>query len=116
MSQLANKQDLQPPVHQVSTPSALESIAACKALFDKGEKRQKLRKMYDEMSDRNRGLILIAGGMPAKDYSREFDSFDDLELQKLRSGMQFLKEMVLKFDRKVGDVRRLKHSDICNVN
>lgn len=111
MSQLANKQDLQP-----EAPSALESIAACKALFDKGAKRQKIRKMYDEMSDRSRGLILIAGGMSPKDYNRAFDSFDDLELQKVRSGMQFLKEMVLKFDRKVGDVRRLKHSDICNVN
>ncbi|EJQ6596298.1 hypothetical protein V9R58_001247 [Vibrio parahaemolyticus] len=116
MSQLANKQELQPPVHQVSTPSALESIAACKSLFDKGAKRQKIRKMYDEMSDRSRGLILIAGGMSPKDYNRSFDSFDDLELQKVRSGMQLLKEMVLKFDRKVGDVRRLKHSDICNVN
>ncbi|MCX8761353.1 hypothetical protein [Vibrio parahaemolyticus] len=116
MSQLARQHETHSPVVESKTPSALESIAACKSLFDKGVKRQKLRKMYDEMSDRNRGLILIAGGMPAKDYSREFDSFDDLELQKVRSGMQLLKEMVLKFDRKVGDVRRLKHSDICNVN
>jgi hypothetical protein len=116
MSQLANKQELQSPVHQVNTPSALDSIAACKSLFEKGVKRQKLRKMYDEMSDRSRGLILIAGGMSPKDYYRDFDSFNDLELQKVRSGMQLLKEMVLKFDRKVGDVRRLKHSDICNIN
>ncbi|EGU39431.1 hypothetical protein [Vibrio scophthalmi] len=111
MSQLANKQELQP-----EAPNALESIAACKALFDKSVKRQKLRKMYDEMSDRSRGLILIAGGMPPKDYNRSFDSFNDLELQKVRMGMQLLKEMALTFDRKVGDVRRLKHSDICNVN
>ncbi|MFA0438625.1 hypothetical protein AB4560_01630 [Vibrio sp. 10N.222.51.C12] len=110
MSQLARQQEMQPQV-----PSAADSIAACKSLFDKSAKRRKLRDMYNEMSDRSRGLILIAGGMPPKDYSREFDSFDDLELQKVRSGMQLLKEMVMKFDRKVGDVRRLKHSDISKV-
>lgn len=108
MSQLANQQHV-----EQSAPSALESIAACKSLFAKGAKRQKLRKMYDGMSDRNRGLVLIAGGMSPKDYNREFDSFDDLELQKVRSGMQQLKELVLKFDSHLGDVRRLKHSDIC---
>ncbi|WP_394143758.1 hypothetical protein [Vibrio atypicus] len=108
MSQLA--------IQQPKAPDANESIAACKALFDKGAKRQKLRKMYDEMTDRSRGLILIAGGMSPKDYIRDFDSFDDLELQKVRSGIQLLKDMVLKLDRTVGDVRRLKHSDICNVN
>ncbi|RSD31964.1 hypothetical protein [Vibrio pectenicida] len=112
MNQLAHKQEQQ----QEEAPSALDSIDACKALFDKGAKRQRVCKMYDEMSDRNRGLILIAGGMSPKDYKREFDSFDDLELQKVRSGMQLMKEMVLKFDRRVGDVRRLKHSDICNIN
>ncbi|MGF1909178.1 hypothetical protein L4C38_07045 [Vibrio kasasachensis] len=111
MSQLANKQESQPQV-----VSAHESIAACKSLFDKGVKRQKLRKMYDEMSDRNRGLILIAGGMPPKDYRREFNSFDDLELQKIRSGLLLLKEMTHLFERKLGDVRRLKHSDICKVS
>ncbi|MEZ9711672.1 hypothetical protein AB4267_02240 [Vibrio cyclitrophicus] len=116
MSQLARQQEMQPSSLKERAPSAAESIAACKSLFDKSAKRRKLRDMYNEMSDRSRGLILIAGGMPPKDYSREFDSFDDLELQKVRSGMQLLKEMVMKFDRKVGDVRRLKHSDISKVN
>ncbi len=111
MSQLAKQQ-----VTEIQSPDAQESIAACKSLFDKGAKRRKLRAMYDEMNARSRGLILIAGGMPAKDYSREFDSFDDLELQKVRSGMQLLKDMVMKIDRKVGDVRRLKHSDISLMN
>lgn len=111
MSQLAKQQ-----VIEIQSPNAQESIAACKSLFDKGAKRRKLRAMYDEMDPRSRGLILIAGGMPAKDYSREFDSFDDLELQKVRSGMQLLKNMVMKIDRKVGDVRRLKHSDISLMN
>lgn len=110
MNPLSNRQT------QPEIPCAIDSIAACKALFEKGVKRQKLRKMYDEMSDRSRGLILIAAGMPPKDYEREFESFDDLELQKIRFGMQLLKELVLKLDRKVGDVRRLKHSDICNIN
>lgn len=115
MSQLAKKQEVQPSQLKGEAPSSAESIAACKSLFDKGAKRRKLRDVYNEMSDRSRGLILIAGGMPPKDYVREFDSFDDLELQQVRSGMQELKEMVLKIDRKVGDVRRLKHSDISNV-
>lgn len=115
MSQLAKKQEVQPSQFKAEAPSAAESIAACKSLFDKSAKRRKLRDVYNEMSDRSRGLILIAGGMPPKDYVREFDSFDDLELQQVRSGMKELKEMVLKIDRKVGDVRRLKHSDISNV-
>jgi len=115
MSQLAKKQEVQPSQLNEEAPSAAESIAACKSLFDKSAKRRKLRDVYNEMSDRSRGLILIAGGMPPKDYVREFDSFDDLELQQVRYGMQELKEMVLKIDRKVGDVRRLKHSDISNV-
>ncbi|ELA7456832.1 hypothetical protein WB881_000336 [Vibrio parahaemolyticus] len=111
MSQLAKQQELAKEV-----PSALESIAACKALFAKDVKRKKMRNMYDELNERSRGLILIAGGMSPKDYEREFDSFDDLELQKIRSGMQLLKEMVMRFDRNLGDVRRLKHSDICKLN
>lgn len=116
MSQLAQPQAMQPSSLNEGAPSAADSIAACKSLFDKSAKRRKLRDMYNAMSDRSRGLILIAGGMSPKDYSREFDSFDDLELQKVRSGMLLLKEMVMTFDRKVGDVRRLKHADICNVN
>ncbi|MEZ8060486.1 hypothetical protein [Vibrio splendidus] len=115
MSQLARKQETQSPSQNEETPSALDSIAACKALFDRGAKRRKLRAMYNELNDRSRGLILIAGGMTPKDYDREFESFDDLELQKVRSGMQLLKEMVMKFDRKVGDVRHLKHSDISQM-
>lgn len=116
MSQLARQLETQTTDVEIHIPSARESIVECKALFDKGEKRRKLRKMYDEMSDRSRGLILIAGGMKPKDYDREFNSFDDLELQKVRDGMQLLKEMVMTFDREVGDVRRLKHSDICIIN
>ncbi|CAE6929223.1 hypothetical protein ACOMICROBIO_GDFFDHBD_02488 [Vibrio sp. B1REV9] len=102
MNNLAFKQ-------QQQTPDAAESIAACKALFNGETTRCKLKKMFNQLPDKSRGLVLIAGGLPAKDYQREFESFDDLELQKIRLGMKYLKEMVVVFDNSLGDVRRLKH-------
>ncbi|HCH5317018.1 TPA: hypothetical protein NKY78_002499 [Vibrio parahaemolyticus] len=104
MSQLAIQQE-----QRQQAPNANESIAACKALFNGSATRGKLRKVFNELPDKSRGLILIAGGMSPKDYQREFESFDDLELQKIRSGMQYLKEMIVGFDNTLGDVRRLKH-------
>lgn len=104
MSQLAIKQE-----RQLQTPNAAESIAACKALFTGEATRCKLRKVFDALPDKSRGLVLIAGGLPAKDYQRAFESFNDLELQKIRSGMQYLKDLVVSFDNDLGDVRRLKH-------
>ncbi|EMK3382399.1 hypothetical protein V8054_000604 [Vibrio parahaemolyticus] len=103
MNNLAFKQ-------QQQTPNAAESIAACKALFSGETTRCKLKKMFNQLPDKSRGLVLIAGGLPAKDYQREFESFNDLELQKIRLGMQYLKELVVGFDNDLGDVRRLKHS------
>ncbi|AUI86607.1 hypothetical protein BS333_09550 [Vibrio azureus] len=102
MSQLAINQ--KQPI-----PNANESIAACKALFNGAVTRGKLRKMFNELPDKSRGLVLIAGGLPARDYTRDFESFDDLELQKIRCGMKYLKQMVVAFDNELGDVRRLKH-------
>ncbi len=104
MSQLAIQQE-----HLQQVPNANESIAACKSLFNGSATRGKLRKMFNELPDKSRGLVLIAGGMSPKDYQREFESFNDLELQKIRSGMQYLKEMIVGFDNTLGDVRRLKH-------
>jgi hypothetical protein len=104
MSQLARQQAIQP-----QAPSAADSIAACKSLFNGEATRRKLKKMFNSLPDKSRGLVLIAGGLPAKDYKREFESFDDLELQKIRKGMQYLKEAVVGFDKHLGDVRRLKH-------
>lgn len=104
MSQLAIQQE-----QRQQAPNANESIAACKALFNGSATRGKLRKMFNELPDKSRGLVLIAGGMSPKDYQRKFESFDDLELQKIRSGMQYLKEMIVGFDNTLGDVRRLKH-------
>lgn len=104
MSQLARQQAAQPQL-----PSAADSIAACKSLFDGEATRSKLKKMFNSLPDKGRGLVLIAGGLPPKDYQREFESFDDLELQKVRIGMQYLKETVVGFDKQLGDVRRLKH-------
>ncbi|MCG7499348.1 hypothetical protein MHO82_21005 [Vibrio sp. Of7-15] len=103
MSQLARKQE------QAPVPNALESIAACKSLFTGEATRCKLEKMFNELPDKSRGLVLIAGGLPARDYQRSFDSFDDLELHKIRRGMMYLKEMIVGFDNTLGDVRRLKH-------
>ncbi|MDN4696321.1 hypothetical protein QYZ44_21610 [Vibrio parahaemolyticus] len=111
MSQLAIQRNPQPQI-----PNANESIAACKALFNGETTRCKLKKMFDELPDKSRGLVLIAGGMPAKDYQREFESFDDLELQKIRSGMHYLKEMIVNFDNTLGDVRRLKHYQFSNTH
>lgn len=111
MSQLAIKQEQRQQV-----PNANESIAACKALFNGSATRGKLRKMFNELPDKSRGLVLIAGGMSPKDYQREFESFNDLELQKIRSGMQYLKEMIVSFDNTLGDVRRLKHYQFSNTH
>ncbi len=111
MSQLAIQQE-----QLQQAPNANESIAACKALFNGSATRGKLRKMFNELPDKSRGLILIAGGMSPKDYQREFESFDDLELQKIRSGMQYLKEMIVGFDNTLGDVRRLKHYQLSNTH
>ncbi|EEX94377.1 phage protein [Vibrio orientalis CIP 102891 = ATCC 33934] len=103
MNQLAEKTELNP------VPSAQESIANAKALFNGQAIRCKLEKMFNELPDKSRGLVLIAGGLPAKDYQREFSSFDDLELQKIRIGMSYVKQMVVDLDNELGDVRRLKH-------
>ncbi|TOM90374.1 hypothetical protein [Vibrio parahaemolyticus] len=111
MSQLAIQQE-----QLQQAPNANESIAACKALFNGSATRGKLRQMFNELPDKSRGLILIAGGMSPKDYHREFESFDDLELQKIRSGMQYLKEMIVGFDNTLGDVRRLKHYQFSNTH
>lgn len=102
MSQLAIQQ-------KQSVPSAQDSIAACKSLFNGASTRNQLKKVFNKLPDKSRGLILIAGGLPAKDYQRQFESFNDLELQKIRTGMMYLKELIVDFDNKLGDVRRLKH-------
>lgn len=114
MNQLASNVDPQP--RQKHTPSAQESIAACKSLFNGSATRCQLRKMFNELPDKSRGLVLIAGGLPASNYTREFESFDDLELQKIRIGMQYLKDLTVTFDGKVGDVRRLKHYQFSNTH
>lgn len=103
MNQLAEKPVL------THIPSAQESIANAKALFNGQAASCKLEKMFNELPDKSRALVLIAGGLPAKDYQREFSSFDDIELQKIRSGMSYVKQMVVDLDNELGDVRRLKH-------
>ena len=105
MSQLAIKQQEQFKPKQ----GAAKSIAACKALFNGSATRAKIRKLYNNLPDRTRGLILIAGGMCPKDYQRDFDDFTDLELHQIRKGMSYLKDIVVGFDSRLGDVRRLKH-------
>ncbi|EKO3931986.1 hypothetical protein GAW91_002622 [Vibrio fluvialis] len=110
MNQLARN------AHTQHTPPAQESIAACKSLFNGATTRCQLKKMFNELPEKSRGLVLIAGGLPVSDYSREFESFDDLELQKIRTGMQYLKNLTVTFDSKVGDVRRLKHYQFSNTH
>ncbi|ARC92836.1 hypothetical protein B6A42_13240 [Vibrio coralliilyticus] len=110
MNQLAEKPVLKhiPPVQ--------ESIANAKALFNGQATRRKLEKMFNELPDKSRGLVLIAGGLPAKDYQREFSSFDDIELQKIRTGMSYMKQLTVDFDNQLGDVRRLKHYQFSNTH
>ncbi|MCG9724494.1 hypothetical protein [Vibrio brasiliensis] len=103
MSQLAE----QTVINQI--PSAQESIANAKALFNGQAIRCKLEKTFNELPDKTRGLVLIAGGLPAKDYQRSFNSFDDIELQKIRMGLSYVKQIVVDLDNALGDVRRLKH-------
>lgn len=97
---------------KTSCPSAMESIAACKALFDESNTRKKMRKLWGALPPRFRGMVCIAADMKASEFSREFDSFSDGELERICHGMQQLKEMVLMFDRKVGDVRHIKQYQI----
>lgn len=59
MSQLAIQQE-----NQRDIPSATESIVACKALFNGEATRCKLKKMFNALPDKSRGLVLIAGGLP----------------------------------------------------
>ncbi|MGL4225429.1 MAG: hypothetical protein ACRCSE_09950 [Vibrio sp.] len=106
MSQLASR----------AVKPAHESIAECKSLFSGAATRCQLKKMFNALPDKSRGLVLIAGGLPARDYSRSFESFDDIELQKIRTGMQYLKDLTVTFDNQLGDVRRLKHYQFSNTH
>ncbi|WED23487.1 hypothetical protein L3Q72_19805 [Vibrio sp. JC009] len=106
MTQLARQLDNQ---IQETTPSAADSIQAMRSLFDGSATRKAIKKFYDSQPDKTRGLILIAGGLSPKDFQRSFDDFTDLELHKIRKGMHYLKDVVIKFDRKFGDVRKLRH-------
>ncbi|CAM2801903.1 DUF3135 domain-containing protein [Vibrio neptunius] len=108
MSQLATTQQEEFQTTQ-TTPDAAVSIASCRALFNGAATRCKIRSFYNSLPDKTRGLILIAGGMPPRDYQRDFDDFTDLELHKVRKGMGYLKDAIVGFDNKLGDVRRLKH-------
>ncbi|EJN3798993.1 hypothetical protein NPZ36_000500 [Vibrio alginolyticus] len=114
MSQLAKSIESIPIANP--TPSAQESIAACKALFNGSVTRGKLEGLWNGMPPRFRGMVLIAGDLKASEHVREFNSFDDLELHKIRNGMQQIKEIATLFDRKVGDVRRLKHYQFSNTH
>ncbi|WP_375751564.1 hypothetical protein [Vibrio sp. HN007] len=115
MGQLAEKLNTKP---QETAPSAEASIQACKALFGPKAIRKKIKNCYDKLTDKERGMILIAGGlMPAREHNgRSFDDFTDIELEQIRQGMNFLKEMNMKIERRVGDVRKLKHSQFSNTH
>ncbi|WP_182034159.1 hypothetical protein [Vibrio diabolicus] len=111
MSQLAIQQEQQKQI-----PNASESIAACKALFNGSATRGKLKQLWNGMPPRFRGLVLIAGDLKASEHVRDFDSFNDLELHKIRNGMQQIKEVATLFDRNLGDVRRLKHYQLSSTH
>ncbi|MFW1432448.1 hypothetical protein ACEV94_16115 [Vibrio parahaemolyticus] len=111
MSQLAIQQEQQKRI-----PNASESIAACKALFNGTATRGKLKKLWDAMPPRFRGMVLVAGDLKASEHVREFESFNDSELQKIRNGMQQIKEIATLFDRNLGDVRRLKHYQLSSTH
>ncbi len=103
-------------VQPETLPTAQESIAACKSLFNGRQTRATLKGMWSKIPPRFRGMILIAGDLKASEHVREFDSFTDLELSKIRRGMQLIKEMSVEFDSKLGDVRRLKHYHFSNTH
>lgn len=103
MSQLARQKEIQ-------TPTAQESIAAAKSLFTNGGKRKQLKIVFNSFDKQGRGLICIAGGLSPKDCFRSFEDFDDLELQKVRRGMQVLQGITKRVYSKVGDVNKLKPS------
>ena len=93
-----------------TAPSATQSIEACKALFSKGHKRDLIKMAFNSLTVRGRGMICIAGGLPASDCHRNFEEFNELELQKIHRGLQELKGITKRFDSKVGDVNKLKPS------
>ncbi|MDD9154977.1 hypothetical protein PVK64_02060 [Aliivibrio sp. S4TY2] len=92
------------------TPSAMESIAAAKALFTKDHKRKQLKIVFNSFDKQGRGLICIAGGLSSHDCFRNFEDFNDIELQKIRRGMQVLQGITKRIYTKVGDVNKLKPS------
>jgi len=87
---------------------ASDSIAAVRALFTAKHCRNQVKLAYESLSDRQRGMVCIAGGLPPHDFSRHFDSFDDLERQRVRRGLQELNAINRRFENSIGNLKNLK--------
>ena len=94
---------------KTSVPPASESISAAKALFTFEHKRKQVKRIFNSLNIRQRVMICIAGGLSPQDGYRHFDEFDELELQKLRKGLQELKGITTRFEI-MGDIKRLTPS------
>ncbi|WP_193242419.1 hypothetical protein [Vibrio navarrensis] len=98
-------------IDNVSVPSAEESIAKAKSLFSKSYKRSVIRKIYNAFNEKQRGMCCIAGGLDPQSAFKSFDELDDIERQKVRKGIEQLDSITKKFERKLGNVKRLSPND-----
>lgn len=89
-------------------PPAQESIAACHRFFTRENDRDQLEAAFDALTENNRGLVLIAGGLTARYRHREFEDFNDDDQAAILRGMQHLRELVRTVERKTGDIRRVR--------
>lgn len=53
-----------------------------------------LTKVFGELLDKASNLVLIVGALYVKDHQHTFESFNDSDVQKIRSGMQYLKDLI----------------------
>ncbi|WP_330959042.1 hypothetical protein [Photobacterium sp. 53610] len=88
--------------------SGAEHLAEAKALFKQSHARSRVKMAYESLTKKQRGLVLIAGGLSPHDFNRNFDDFSDQERQKIRAGLLELNTIDRQFENTVGNVQNLK--------
>ncbi|WP_158175005.1 hypothetical protein [Grimontia hollisae] len=92
-------------------PSAEESIAAIKALFTSGYKQNQIAMVYNGLSNKQRALILLAGGADHSLRETNFKELDDLTREKIRRGLTEFSGMIRRFNNAVGHIEKTLPSD-----
>ncbi|EOB4245203.1 hypothetical protein ACIL2N_000967 [Vibrio metschnikovii] len=91
--------------------SAEESIAKAHALFDRSYKRQKIRRTYNGLTVKQRGMCCIAGGLSPECAQHSFDELNDIQRQKVRKGLELMNTVTKRFEGRVGNVSQLAAPD-----